>query len=341
MQKRESGPDLIRCVALLFVTGIHFYLYNGFYYEKQIGMDMLLPNTFRWLFYTCNGVFLMLTGYLRGTKKAERGFYRGLIPVLAGYVMICVLTFPIRHFLIGEQNTILDWLKKLVSFANYAWFLEMYVGLILMSPMLNVFLDFLQDRRKLLIFAAIMVSVTSLHSVTALNLVPDHWTATYPMTYYVIGSVIRRLQPEVKPWIALSGAFLVALGLGAVSLWTTDDGFSKGFTQGYGGFWVIMITTLLFLGLYRLQPGKNASRLLAWAAPGCMEGYLISRLFDVWIYDRFANLHNPVLYGILFLIVTVPVWLVSLLLGKLVHSLTAMLIKPFMKERSREQTPLL
>lgn len=332
VQRRESGADLIRCLALLFVTGIHFYLYNGYYYEKQIGAELLLPNTFRWLFYTCNGVFLMLTGYLRGTKKVQRGFYRGLIPVLVGYLVICVITFPIRHFLIGEKDTLEGWLTKLVTFANYAWYLEMYVGLILLSPMLNVFMDFLREKKKLLLFAGIMVTVTSLPSATALALAPDYWVAMYPVTYYVIGAVIRRLQPQVKPWLALGGAFLVACGLGVVSLLTTDEGMTKGFTQGYGGFWIVLITTLLFVGLYRAQPGEKLSRVLAWAAPGCMEGYLISRLFDVWIYGRFSNLHEPELYGILFLLVTVPVWLTSLLLGKAVHSFTDWLIRPLMKK---------
>ena len=32
MIKRESGIDLLRCVALLFVNGVHGFLYNTFYY---------------------------------------------------------------------------------------------------------------------------------------------------------------------------------------------------------------------------------------------------------------------------------------------------------------------
>lgn len=332
MPKREAGPDIVRCVALLFVTGIHFFLYNGFYYEKQVGLTMLLPNAWRWLFFSCNGIFLMLTGYLRGSKKVTKGFYKGLIPVIAGYVVICVVTFPIRHFLIGEENTVQGWFEKLVSFANYAWYLEMYIGLVLISPLVNVFLDWLGEGKRQLIFAGIMVAVTALPSMTALTLATDYWIAMYPLTYYTIGAVIRRLQPQVKPWLALAGTALVALGLGITSILTTDETFYKGFGQGYGGFWITAITTLLFLGLYRLQPGERLSRLLAWLAPGCMEGYLISRLFDVWIYGKLPQFHEPELYAILFCVVTVPVWLTSLLLGKAVHSFTGWLIRPLMKK---------
>lgn len=324
---RQPGPDLIRCVGLLCVVGVHSFLNNGFYYEEQVGLQMLLPNSFRWLFFCCNAIFLTLTGYLRGTKPVGKGFYRGLIPVLVGYAVICVLTFPIRHFVLGEVNTLEVWISKFFGFANYAWYLEMYIGLILFSPVLNLAMERFSRPKQLLGFAGIMVFLSALPSATPLTVVPDYWTALYPMTLYVIGGVIRRLQPKLSPWLALGGAALVALGLGLTSLLTTDAGFYDGFGQGYGGFWVTLLTTLLFLGLYRVQLGETVSRVLAWAAPGCMEGYIISRLFDVWVYAKHPNLHDPALYGISFVTLTVPIFLASLLLGKAVHELTARLIR--------------
>lgn len=45
MQKREPGIDLFRCLGLLFVTGLHAFLYNGFYSEIQAGPEMWAANT--------------------------------------------------------------------------------------------------------------------------------------------------------------------------------------------------------------------------------------------------------------------------------------------------------
>ena len=42
MKEKEPGIDLLRCVGLLFVVSVHFFLYNGFYYEPQIGLRMWL-----------------------------------------------------------------------------------------------------------------------------------------------------------------------------------------------------------------------------------------------------------------------------------------------------------
>lgn len=64
MPKRETGPDLIRCLAFLFVVVFHSFLYNSYYTERQTGWQMVLADGFRWLSVSCIGLFLMLSGYL-------------------------------------------------------------------------------------------------------------------------------------------------------------------------------------------------------------------------------------------------------------------------------------
>lgn len=45
MEKRESGLDLLRVIALLFVVTFHSLLNNGYYFEAQTGIAMLLAVT--------------------------------------------------------------------------------------------------------------------------------------------------------------------------------------------------------------------------------------------------------------------------------------------------------
>ena len=74
--ERESGVDLFRLLGLLFVNGLHAFLYNGFYYEPQVGVAIWVADSFRWLFFGCNGMFMLLTGYLKrpnpGTENTTR-----------------------------------------------------------------------------------------------------------------------------------------------------------------------------------------------------------------------------------------------------------------------------
>ena len=110
---------------------------------------------------------------------------------------------------------------------------------------------------------------------------------------------------------------------------TTD--FAGGLVQEYGSFWVTVMVTLIFLTLYRVQLKPGLAKVTAWLAGGCFEGYILSRLFDVWIYAQFPQWHSPRYYPVLLLCVTVPVCLASVLLGKGTHVLAELLSKPFYK----------
>ena len=318
--KRESGIDLIRITGLLFVVGIHQFLYNRFYYEPQVGALMWAADTWRWLFFCCNGLFMMMTGYLRCGKKFEKGCYKSLIPILIGYTICCCIIYP-AQWLMGEHLPAIDWITRFVTFGNYAWYIEMYIGLVLFSPVINLGLMQLKDR-DLIRFACVMVFVTSLYYITPLDIIPNYWSSMYPVTYYVIGAAIRRIKPRVKIWEGLGLALLICMGLGAVSIISTDQGFSKGFTQGYGGFWTMLTTTCIFLALYRVKVSEKAAKVLAWASGGVFEGYLLSKAFDIWTYPLVKQWHKPEHYLLVFLCVTLPTFFTVLLLGKAVHVLS-------------------
>lgn len=332
---RESGADLFRLLGLLFVNGLHAFLYNGFYSEPQTGAAIWLANSFRWLFFGCNGMFMLLTGYLKTTKPWGKRYYNGLLGVLVGYVLTCVISYPIRYFLIGEKDGLSVWIERFFTFSNYAWYVEMYIGLILISPILNLALDRVRSAKGIWLLTGSIVLATTLPTITPLKLLPDWWVGMYPIGYYMIGAAIRRTNLKVPAIAGLGGAVLCAMGLGLASLLTTNGGkFNDGFSQGgYGGFWVTLMVTCLFLGVYRFHPGKSVAKLLSFCAAGVFEGYILSRLLDVWIYKTVRFWHSPETYPLIFLCVTVPVFLVSMLAGWLVHRLSARITAPITRKK--------
>lgn len=333
-ENRECGIDLFRCLGLLFVNGIHMFLYNGFYYEQQQGIAMWAANSFRWLFYGCNGMFMLMTGYLKSEKQWKKGYYKSLLPILVGYVLTCIISYPIRYFLLGEKDSWQVWLQRFITFSNYAWYVEMYIGLLLFSPIINLALNAVTDNRKLYCLAGTMIVLSALPSIFWINgaegnfsLFPDYWTSLYPLTYYVIGATIRRTKPQIHPATCLLITAGIAMGLGLVSMLTAKDGFQSGFSQGYGGFWITTMVTFLFLGVYRLKLPKKLSGLMAWASGGVLEGFMLSRLLDVWIYGKVSQWHSPSKYPLIFICITIPVFLVSIIAGKAVHTVTVNLTR--------------
>lgn len=325
MIKRESGADLYRILGLLFVNTLHACLYNGFYYEAQEGIAIFLADTVRWLVFSCNAMFMLLTGYLKTASPWGLRYYKSLLAVLIGYVLTCLVTYPIRYHFIGEKDTFAVWWERFITFSNYSWYIEMYIGLFILSPLVNLALDNIPDAGKQWLLACSMVVITVGHSATTATVLPDYCGSFYPLTLYTLGAVIRRTKPKVPALIGLLGALLVAMGLSHATMRTVTNGFYSGFSQGYGGFWVVMMVFCLFLAVYRLQIGPRCAKVLAFLSGGVFEGYILSRLFDVWIYGEFPQWHTPEKYPLLFLCVTLPVFVISLLSGKLLNMLSAFL----------------
>ena len=218
MKNREPGIDLLRCFALLCVVGVHSCLYNNFYSIPQKGLVMWAADSFRWMFFCCNILFMMLTGYLKSGKQYSKGYYRSLIGILLSYVLCCAVSFPIRHFWLNDQGSLYDWITLLVTFGNYGWYVEMYIGLFLLSPFLNIILDKLNTPKQFCWLAGTMVFLTAVPSVIpTINVFPDYWTGLYPLTMYVLGAGVRKFRPQIPSWVAGLAAAAVLMLMGFFS----------------------------------------------------------------------------------------------------------------------------
>lgn len=332
MQKRQFGLDLLRCLALLFVVTFHSFLNNGYYSAPQTGAAMWLAGSFRWLSVSCIGLFLMLTGYLRSGSPEPRDCWRGLPGVLLGYLAACVITIPIRHFLLGDTLSLSGWLRRLFGFSAlyYGWYVEMFLGLTLLTPFLNRVLE----GKHMYLFAGVLLFLTALPGATPWILAPDHWRVCYPITYYVLGAIIRRTQPRIPVLIGIGGAIVISLALGGATVLSTEESLSSALVWEFGDLWILMIAVCLFLSLYRLEAGPRVSKCFGFLAEGCYGGYLLSHLLDAWCYRLVSGWHSPETYPKLFFFVTVPIFLASVLAGWLLQRLVGCLL-PKRKEAVR------
>ncbi len=335
---RYAGLDLIRCLALLFVITFHSFLYNGYYYTPQTGVLMWLAGSFRWLSVGCIGLFLMLTGYLKCENTSIRSCYRALLTTGVGYLLAAFITIPIRHFQFGAEHTFTEWMTKLFDFSAlyYGWYVEMYLGLVLIIPFVNMALKQITKTKHLLCFAGAMLVLTALSGATKWVIFPDHWRVTYPLTYYVLGAVVRRLQPKLNPFLGIGCALTMAAILGAFTVLSTDGQLSEALTWEFADIWIVFIAVCLFVSLYRLNIPKFPASVLAVMSGGCYGGYLLCHLFDAWVYDLYPQYKNPEKYILMFICVTVPIYLASVFSGIILQTLTN-LILPKKKKKAKSE----
>lgn len=140
MGKRVLKLDIIRIFALFCVICVHFLLNSGFYDTEVSGIKMYCLILSRSLFIICVPLFLILTGYLMNRKTISKKYYRGISRTLIIYIICSIIYSIFLKFYLKEEMTIKIFIERLLNFTGteYAWYIEMYIGLFLLIPFLNI-----------------------------------------------------------------------------------------------------------------------------------------------------------------------------------------------------------
>ena len=332
-ENRDPALDIVRCAACFGVVAVHFLLNCGFYGEPITGGRMIAMVFYRSAFMYCVPLFMILSGYLLCHKKLEAGFYRRIGRVLFVYCaasLFCLYGYPflyarLRGLLglpaqsfapVGVKEAVLGILG--FTAAPYAWYVEMYLGLFLMVPFLNILYSHIPTQRgkRLLLLTGIVLSVlpsiVNIYSFegagwwlrpTATDdlskLIPAWWTGIYPVTCYFIGCWLREYGLRIKTW---QNALLIVLTVavsGAYSLWRSAGvKFVSGAWTGWNSPFSILLAVLVFAFFVNFDYSRMPNGLkrgFAWASELSLGAYLVSWVFDRLFYPVLAQ-RQPVVF---------------------------------------------
>ena len=296
-QQRDFGLDLARCAAVLLVLSVHSFQNNGFYTEPLAGKSMFLALTVRMACMTCVPLFMLLTGWLCIGRKWEKGYYRKLLPILFTYGLSGLACLLFRTLRLGQEMTWRSFLRSFTDFsaAPYAWYIEMYIGLFLLSPFFNAAWHAVDKKGR----AALTLSLIALTSVSPVlnsftGLWPDWWEAIYPLTYYAVGAWLREHPLRVKKRRLLPGWVGTAAAAAAWS-WTACRGepFVWTNTFNWQSPFFLLQAVLLFSAL-RQCDGSRTPAPARWCvgrvAKLSLSMYLVSYIADQLIYPPLNRL---------------------------------------------------
>lgn len=202
--QRICGLDIIRVCAIFFVMAGHFLFVNTSYVKTPMqGLSMFLQSMMMSVFYVSVPLFMMLTGYLNIHKKPTMKYYRGMARVLVAYLIFSIATILFRSYFLGEERSIVEWILAVFNYSAipYAWYIEMWIGLALLTPFLNYLWHAIPNSREKLLLIAILFLLTACPNWIT-SLFPGYFAqACYPLMFYYMGTFIREYQPTIKVWL--------------------------------------------------------------------------------------------------------------------------------------------
>lgn len=332
-RQRSCGLDIVRCCAILFVIGAHFFLHTPFNNTVFNSGSMFILGMIQSLTLINVPLFLMLTGYLNLSKQVNRKYYRNGVRVVVSYVVISVITILYRKYYLGDTESWGIWVRKILDFSAipYAWYIEMWIGLFLLTPFLNILWKNIGSRHHKLILLLTLYLLTALPDFFnryGLTLVPAYWEALYPVTFFYLGAYIREYQPKTSDTVRIGRCNLRVAALciaGIVGICLINPVINITLFQhrsmmhliGDGnGIFGTPLATMFFIAVYRTD-WKNCGvkRVLAKVSVLSLDMYLFSWIFDSSIYPMTRSwMPDMQTWGILlyYIAVVATVFLLSL-----------------------------
>ncbi|MDE6580283.1 MAG: acyltransferase family protein [Ruminiclostridium sp.] len=314
MSERNETLDIIRIISLLCINGVHFFRNSGFYSTPVEGEKMMLLCVFRSLFMICAPMFLMLSGYLMNQKTPSKKYFWGITKTIVIYFLCSVVFSLFLKFIQEEEMTPKIFITNLFAFegTKYAWYIEMYLGLYLMIPFLNIVFNNLKDKKQALSLLGALFAVCILPSFFNIfrfeeaewwldpasskdyfQILPQWWDDLYPVFFYFLGAYLSKYKP------AMSVIANIALLIGAVVF---DGAFSYYRSFGHNYVWgdwnsntspttalTAFLTFVLLLNIRFKKGNQSRSFALKRLSDSCIYAFLLSGIYDTYFYDIFKE----------------------------------------------------
>ena len=334
--KRNINIDIIKVISLLLVIGVHFFLYTGYYsinYSITNSVFIVLRN----ICMACVPLFIIVTGYLNRNKVWSKKYYLNIGRVYLLYSLaIFILTLVDNKYVI---NTTLfkTALINILNYKYYGWYITMYVGLMLLTPIINLaFKNIDESMRKyavINIILAISIPVTLVdlfsnvrYSILA-HILPNWWYYTWPLMYYIIGVAFAYNKNAIKDFFKKTRLlFLLTLIISTLLYYVLNIHWEF---RAHVNIFIVIITTCIFSWLLNLDINVNSKLRTAiiFVSNNTLLAYLLSYIVDNITYPFVNQITNMNMRFSMFPIVVILNFILTILLVIIVRIILSILKK--------------
>lgn len=298
-KQRNINIDLIKCLAIFSVIGVHFILNTANSIMVDSNIDIIIYLTYRQVFIICVPFFLLTTGYLNIEKDPSKQYYKKVLPILSVYFFYSIASLIFRNTYMQETISILEGLKLIFTFQAipYAWYVNMFLGLYLLIPFLNKILKNSSKKEfQLFMFVLLGISVmpatwNSFNTIFGyFNIIPlpNFWMGIYPIAYYCIGGYIKVYSLAIKKYSYLGIAITVFFVSIIINYLYSDIGNISNLIKDYSSLFILIQSTCLFVYILNKKLDIILFKSLIIKISNCtLEIYLISYIMDNIVYKIF------------------------------------------------------
>ena len=307
--ERNIGLDIVRFTAIILVPVLHSFAYIPMLDSDFLGSKWCFFLALHYLSLICVPLFMMLSGSLMRQKTLSGKYYAGLLKIIVPYVIISLVAIAAVHIKTGVFPGVLEGVKSIFDFTaiGYAWYVEMYIGLYLLIPFLNLLYGALDKKGKQILIvtlASLTVLPLFFKSLSGashfLDIIPDWWTGIYPITYYFLGAYLGEYKPKIRKRFVLLGLMLSILLPTAVNCFYTakNGGYAWYVMNGSDCLSTMAIAIFVWLLLADIKKLPRAVSFVVTEISVCsFEMYLYSYIADGFLYSvvspHISNLHIP------------------------------------------------
>lgn len=239
-------------------------------------------------------IYMILTGWLCFNKTVSQKYYLSGIRVIVSYLFFSILSIYVNVDIIHTGMTWKSGILGILSFSTipYAWYIEMWIGLFILSPYLNIWYKSLPNKHMKLSLIIILLSLCALPDFFnryGRYYVPEFWEFIYPFAFYLSGCYIREYQPKNSRLI-LFAVIVVILLISPVATIVMGKTVYLPLIGSRSGFFMASIAISIFLMFFNIEIKKNFWRTIFKAISlRSLDIFLCSAILDFAIYPYFID----------------------------------------------------
>lgn len=328
---RESNAELLRIICILFIL-LHHFCVHAFYPEVlQTDMngqswDSHLLLFFHAFFFIGVNCFILISGWF-SIKPKWRSFFN-LYLIYAFYNLLHPFRHVAKALMQGEgfvlpypvQNIIA---RTLLPFSHgHLWFMDCYLGLFLMAPLLNAAVNYMNRQQHLLVLILLTVANVYFGDFWSMNLInaSEGYSLANFVYLYLIGSYLHRyisldtINRNRWRWFMAYCIFGVLWGICTILSAYFNNGIGAILVQHWHAFAynnpIILLTSVSFF-LF----------MMSWHFKSRFINYITASMLGVYMFQEkvirygllvpFAHQFSPIVQLSLLLAVTVAFFIMA------------------------------